>query len=64
MEFFKAHFKDFIDGVAVLNVIGVLTQLIPVVAGVFTIVWGYYRVKDIKLSLKIKQATLDKLGEE
>lgn len=36
--------KSFLDGVSLITVIGVLTQLLPAVAALFTIIWTGIRI--------------------
>jgi hypothetical protein len=55
------HFKNFMDFLSLGTFIAVLTQAIPIIAGLFTIIWGYYRIKEIRLTNKIHEAKLAKL---
>jgi len=36
--------KSFLDGVSLITVIGTLTQLLPAVAALFTIIWTGIRI--------------------
>jgi hypothetical protein len=52
------HFKDFFDGVAISVGAAALLQIIPVVTGILTIVWLIYRIKDMRLAVKLKEKQL------
>jgi hypothetical protein len=58
--------NDTIKNILDLNIfiavpLGIIAQIIPVIAGVFTIIWGYYRIKEIRLTNQIHEANLRKL---
>jgi ABC-type spermidine/putrescine transport system permease subunit II len=57
------HWKNIVDGLAVSVGIAAITALIPIATGVLTIIWLVYRVKEIRLSVKIKEKQLSALEE-
>jgi hypothetical protein len=48
-----------LDVAGLLSLVGILTQVLPVIAGVLTVIWAWYRIKEIRLAIKIKQKELE-----
>lgn len=55
------HFKHWIDVAAVTTGIATVLSWLPHVAAGFTVLWCYYRVKEIRLSIKMKELELQQL---
>ncbi len=58
------QFKHWIDLAAVGTAIGTLFSWLPHLAAAFTVVWCIYRVKEIKLTIKLKELELKQLMKE
>ena len=55
------HFKHWIDVAAVSTGIATVFSWLPHLAALFTVAWCYYRVKEIRLSIKMKELELQQL---
>lgn len=67
LEDFKhliSQFKHWIDFAAVGTGVATLLSWFPHIAGAFTIVWCYYRVKEIRLAIKLKELEIQQLIKE
>jgi hypothetical protein len=58
------QFKHWIDLAAVSTGIATLLSWFPHIAGAFTILWCYYRVKEIRLAIRLKELEIHKLSKE
>ena len=58
------HFKHWIDILAVSTGIATVFSWLPHVAALFTVVWCYYRVKEIRLAIKLKELEFKQLLKE
>ena len=56
--------KHWIDFAAVSTGVATLFSWLPHVAAVFTVVWCYYRVKEIRLVIKLKELELQQQTKE
>lgn len=54
----NAYLKNTIDIVSASSAVAIIFQAIPVVVGVLTIIWAWYRIRDIRLSIQIKEKQL------
>ena len=50
--------KHWIDWAMVFTAVATLFSWLPAVASILTIVWGYYRIKEIRLDIQIKEKKL------
>jgi hypothetical protein len=58
------NFKHWIDLAAVSTGVATIFSWLPHVAAVFTVVWCYYRVKEIRITVKLKELELRQLTKD
>jgi hypothetical protein len=58
------HLKNILDLLGVSSAIAIFVNAIPVTAGILTVIWAWYRIKEIRLAIQVRKAELKNLQGE